>query len=72
MVGVIDVVNYVIEILEEVVNILCNVLKYVDVDNFYLCINCGMVLLLCDIVNVKFSVLSVGVVIVCKELEILR
>lgn len=46
MVGVIDVVIDIIEILGEVVVILCEVLKYVDVDKFYFCINCGMVFFL--------------------------
>lgn len=70
MVGVIDVVSYVIEILEEVVGILCKVLVFVDVDKFYLFINCGMVLLLCYVVIGKLYVLSVGVEIICCELVV--
>lgn len=67
MVGVIDVVFNMVELVEDVVNMLCRVLQFVDVDKFYLSINCGMVLLVCDVVRGKLCVFSVGVRIVCEE-----
>lgn len=67
MFGVIDVVSQIIEILEEVVDMFCNVFCFVDVDKFVLSMNCGLVLLLCDVVCGKLWVFSVGVVFFCEE-----